>query len=103
MRQTFEFQCTECHKFFDVKLNMSLNGNYRIHCPQCNHIHYRQLINGKITDTRFTQSDDQILIEDIRPMKSCCRDYQKEKVEDVGPNVVGFMRRLWQEKFSWQN
>lgn len=102
MRQTFEFQCTECHKYFDVKLNVSLNGNYRIHCPQCSHIHYRQIKDGKITDIRFTQSDDQILIEDIRPMKSSCRDVQKEKFVDASNAASGFMRRLWKEKFSWQ-
>lgn len=94
-RKTFEFYCTECKKYFDVKLNTSLDGNYRIHCPNCDHIHYRKVESGKITDVRFTDCKDHILIEDIRPMKSSCRDYQKEKYEDVSPDLSGFMKRAW--------
>ena len=100
---TFEFSCSNCSKIFDIKLNMSLDGNYRIHCPICNHVHYRAVVQGKITDTRFPQNDDKILIEDIIPMKSSCRDFQKEKKEDIDNGAIGFMKRLWQEKFSWQS
>lgn len=82
-------------------LNTSLNGNYRIHCPSCGHIHYRQVKNGKITDTRFTDNQNSILIEDILPMKSSCRDAQKETVKDIAPTAEGFLHRLWSEKFSW--
>ena len=98
----FEFECSNCGKFFKVNLNMSLNGNYRIHCPMCNHIHYRVVENGKITGIRFTQNDDKILIEDIRPMKSSCRDFREEVAEDSDAvqTAAGFMRRLWTEKFS---
>lgn len=100
MRIKFEFNCTNCRKYFDFKLNVALNGNYRIHCPNCGHVHYRQVINGKITDTRFPENDDKILIEDIMPMKASCRDFQKDKVEDLSNDAVGFMHRLWSEKFS---
>jgi len=100
----YEFQCTNCQKYFDVKLNISLNGNYRIHCPNCQHIHYRKVEEGKITDTRFTENDDKILIEDIWPMKASCRDFQKDTYKDLDQNSpeagAGFMHRLWTEKFS---
>ena len=97
-----EFYCTECRKYFDIKLNMELDGNYRIHCPNCGHTHYRAVAKGKITEQRFPHNECKILIEDIRPMKSSCRDYQTETELDSEcvTTGAGFMHRLWSEKFS---
>ena len=92
-----EFVCTECQKHFDITLNMALNGNYRIHCPNCGHVHYRTVKNGQITDTRFPDNHESILVEDIRPMKASCRDHPKEKVPEV---ERGFLSNLWAEIFS---
>lgn len=99
-RQKFEFYCSNCGKYFDVNLNTSLDGNYRVHCPNCGHTHYRVLKSGKITDTRFPENDDRILIDDIRPMKSSCRDFQTETPKDSAPTVEGFLSRLWKERFA---
>ena len=97
-----EFRCTNCSKYFDIKLNYNLNGNYRIHCPNCGHVHYRAVRNGAITEDRFPVNDCEILIEDIYPMKSSCRDYQKEVAEDSDfcTTDAGFMKRLWSDRFS---
>jgi len=100
MRSKFEFHCTECGKYFDFTLNTALSGNYRVHCPNCGHIHYRMLKCGAITETRFDRNDDGILVEDIRPMKSSCRDFQKEKEIDLASTAPGFVHRLWSEIFS---
>jgi len=110
-RVRLEFYCNECYKYFYVKLNKSLNGNYRIHCPNCKHVHYRRVENGIATDERFPQNDDKILIEDIRPMKSAIRDEQEEKVEDnvkelsnptdkkdILSVAKSFLRQSWFEK-----
>jgi len=98
-KQLVEFNCTECHKYFDFKLNMELNGNYRIHCPNCDHIHYRVVKDGVITQDRFGVDDDTFLIEDIRPMKASCRDEQKETFKDLSSEAPGFLHRLWKEMF----
>ena len=100
MRVKFEFHCQICYKYFDIKLNTTLNGNHRIHCPSCGHIHYRYVKDGKITEDRFTDKPNSILIDDIYPMKSSCRDFQTETSEDCVQTGEGFMRRLWAEKFS---
>lgn len=101
MRKTFEFYCTECRKYFDVKLDVSTNGYFRIHCPSCGHTHYRAVKDGKITDERFTTRPDKDtpLLDDIYPMKSSCRDVQHETYLDNSFDTAGFMRRLWKEKF----
>jgi len=101
-RVVHEFYCTSCGKYFDVKLNIALNGNYRIHCPSCQHVHYRVLIKGEITDTRFPDNHESILIEDIYPMKSSCRDFQKETamVTAGNPAPEAFLARLWHDRYS---
>lgn len=97
-RKKFEFYCSGgCGKYFDFVLNTSLNGNYRIHCPNCNHVHFREVKNGRITDTRFPENDQSVLIEDIYPMKSSCRDYQKETEKEQVQTREGFLYRLWGE------
>lgn len=86
-REIFEFTCkTECGKIFDIKLNTSLNGKYRINCPNCKHKHYRWVKDGKITEERFADRENDLLAEDIHPMLSSCRDFANEKMEDYsGP------------------
>ena len=101
MRQLVEFYCQECRKYFDVKLNMSLNGNHRVHCPNCGHIHFRMITDGQITEARFTQNqNDEYIVDDLRPMKACCRDERKETTEEAAPSGAGFLKRLWSERFS---
>jgi len=101
-RVKFEFHCSGgCSKYFDFKLNTALNGNYRLHCPNCGHVHFRIVRNGKITEGRFTDSPGDMLIDDIYPMKSSCRDYQKETEKDLDTSKgESFIHRLWREKFS---
>lgn len=98
-RKTAEFWCTECHTYFDIRLNMELNGNYRIHCPKCGHVHYRTVLNGQITGDRFPVNDSELLIEDIMPMKSSCRNKSTETALDseVNPAAKGFLRRMWKD------
>ena len=97
-----EFYCDECSKYFDIKLNMNLDGNYRIYCPNCGHVHYRAVSKGRVTDKRFPDNDREILIEDIRPMKSSCRDEQTEQENDSYQveTTKGFMHRLWTDRHS---
>ena len=76
-RRLIEFYCDKggggCGMYFDVKLNTSLDGNFRVHCPNCAHVHYRLVRNGEITDTRFgNRSDHVLLYEDLCPMKAAC-------------------------------
>lgn len=99
-RKQFEFYCSGgCGKYFYFTLRDNLNGNHRIHCPNCGHVHYRELKNGEITEARFNKDDKNILINDICPMPSSCRDTQKETPEKVAQTREGFMSRLW-ERFG---
>ena len=100
MRKKVEFHCTNCYKYFDIKLNMKLNGNHRVHCPSCEHIHYRMIKDGEITGSRFNQNPDDPIVDDLRPMLASCRDHQEETRKENLPDLKGFMARLWKDRFS---
>ena len=55
-RQRTEISCHNCvgEKVFIATLDFSINGNHKIVCPRCGHIHYRGIKNGKITEDRWT-------------------------------------------------
>lgn len=99
-RQLIEFHCTNCSVYMDIMLNIALDGNYRINCPMCDHVHFRQVKKGVITDTRFPENHDQILIEDIRPMKAACRTKQEETEKDSYFCKEGWLHGLWKDIFS---
>lgn len=103
-RRKFDFHCSECSTAFEFKLNTELNGNLRLHCPNCGHVHYRVFKNGEITETRFDNNPSSPLIEDIRPMKSAMKKKVEETERDCyfahDPHATGFMHRLWAEKFG---
>jgi hypothetical protein len=55
-------------------LSDTMNGNYVIRCGNCNHEHYRCIVDGKVTETRHDKTKRNLDI--IHVMKSAC---QKEK------------------------
>ena len=51
-----EFNCYMCSHYVYAKMNVEINGNYIVHCPNCGHKHYRKIEKGKITDRRFDEN-----------------------------------------------
>jgi hypothetical protein len=51
-----ELQCTNCGKYVRFDMDFGLDGNHEITCPLCQHIHYRVVKNGKITEERWNSS-----------------------------------------------
>jgi hypothetical protein len=39
-----------------MTLDMSLDGNHEIECPLCQHIHYRVVKDGVVTEERYRSS-----------------------------------------------
>jgi DNA-directed RNA polymerase subunit RPC12/RpoP len=48
--------CTNCAREFVATLDLSLNGNHEIVCPHCQHIHYRVVVDGEVTEERYNSS-----------------------------------------------
>lgn len=55
-KQRTEISCHNCKgdKVFIAILDYSINGNHKIVCPRCGHLHYRTIKDGKITEARWT-------------------------------------------------
>lgn len=59
-----EFFCGECHGYFLVRLNIALNHEAEIVCPNCGHEHRRCIKDGQIYEQgRFNTT----IKEKIRP------------------------------------
>ena len=48
-----ELWCHECQKYVQFDIDVSLNGNHVIVCPECGHEHCRVVNNGRITEVRW--------------------------------------------------
>lgn len=54
--------CTNCGGEFIAELDLSLNGNHEITCPLCQHVHYRVVRDGVVTEDRWRSSAGPIYI-----------------------------------------
>ena len=48
-----ELFCHNCSMYVQFNMDMSINGNHTLTCPNCGHKHYRVVWNGIITDDRW--------------------------------------------------
>jgi len=51
--QRQELNCPECRGTYRFDLDFELDGNHEVVCPGCGHTHYRIIVNGRITETRY--------------------------------------------------
>ena len=50
-----ELHCHNCDRYVQFNLDLSLNGNHVLRCPNCGHEHCRVVMDGKITGERWDQ------------------------------------------------
>lgn len=50
-----EIHCHHCGKYVQFDMDMSLNGNHVLPCPNCGHEHCRVVKDGIITEERWAQ------------------------------------------------
>ena len=53
-----ELFCHACSKYVQFDLDLGLDGNHVLNCPNCGHEHCRVVKNGKITDVRWDQRNE---------------------------------------------
>jgi len=49
-----ELYCHDCCNYVRFNLDISLNGNHVLKCPECDHEHCRVVKEGKITGDRWS-------------------------------------------------
>jgi hypothetical protein len=50
-----ELHCHDCNQYVQFDMDMSLNGNHVLNCPNCGHEHCRVVKDGIITSERWDQ------------------------------------------------
>ena len=53
-----ELWCHNCQHYVQFDIDMEMNGNHVLECPNCGHEHCRVVDNGKITDDRWDSRND---------------------------------------------
>jgi hypothetical protein len=48
-----ELHCHACDRYVQFDIDLALNGNHVLNCPNCGHEHCRVVKDGKITDERW--------------------------------------------------
>lgn len=69
MSEPQELFCHNCDMYVQFRLEMEVDGNYEIECPNCGHMHYRVVKNGVITDVRWASANR--IINWQRVVSSC--------------------------------
>ena len=107
-----EFYCGECRGYILVKLNMALNHVVEVVCPNCDHHHLRNIMDGQIFEKGRMNGQYK---EEICPPKSAyskesraakppCRDGVKlEKAADLNerhPAAAAMMQERWFERYG---
>ena len=57
MLERQEIFCHECQKYVQFDVDLSLDGNYILECPNCGHEHCRVVENGRITIKRWASTN----------------------------------------------
>lgn len=73
---------------FVAELNHDLNGNHKIECPRCAHIHYRVIKDGIVSEERYNSGYPTHEVKNRNVWKS-------ETVPIVTSTAAAFMRDRW--------
>lgn len=52
-----ELHCHNCNRYVQFELDLAINGNHVLNCPNCGHQHYRVVCNGRITGDRWASAN----------------------------------------------
>ncbi len=55
MKQRQEIRCHACRRWVQFQIDLELEGNHVLNCPNCGHEHCRVVKKGEITDIRWDQ------------------------------------------------
>ena len=53
MKERQELWCHDCQRYVQFDIDVGLDGNHVIVCPNCGHEHCRVVENGRVTEVRW--------------------------------------------------
>jgi hypothetical protein len=103
--QRTEINCHNCLKTFVAEIDLSINGNYTIVCPVCEHEHLRTVKNGKITEGRWGSADtsDKYRIDGRSTWRSnVVKDFDGQTISAGKTSTVAtFLRERWLNRVDY--
>ena len=95
MREEFEFYCSGgCKGYTTFPIDVSIDANVILVCPNCKHEHFRKMKDGKITEDRHgVQKDDQF-VHRIEPTMAAF-SWTKQLKEHEKEDPKGHLSSLW--------
>lgn len=90
-----DMYCTECHRNFIARLDMSLDGNHVVECPHCGHEHCRVIRNGTVTGDRWDSRMQRIDVDRRSVWKS-------DSQPVVTSTASAFIRDRWLNRSDQQ-
>lgn len=79
--------CHNCHKDFIALLDHSIDGNHVIECAHCGHKHYRTILNGVVTETRWGTDHSSAV--------KCRRVWKHDSLAMKTTTASNFIRDQW--------
>jgi DNA-directed RNA polymerase subunit RPC12/RpoP len=86
--------CTNCRRKFIAKLNYDIDGDHRIVCPYCQHIHYRTIKKGVVTTTRWANRPSEPEFVDVKTEKW----WRDDDLQCTVTTVAGHIRERFLNK-----
>ena len=90
-----ELYCHDCGKYVQFNLDLSLNGNHVLNCPNCGHEHCRVVKDGKITGERWDQGNGQ-----TTAITACSITYTAASTWDTTTSGSSFSYGQWMSSSS---
>jgi len=95
-----ELHCHNCDMYVHFDLDLSVDGQVMLNCPQCNHEHYRYVYNGVISDQRWGSANRPMpIINAINIVASSTSvDFVSAGGSTaVNPQAAQFLRGSWND------
>lgn len=92
-----DMYCHECGKKFVARVDHSLNGDHVLICPHCGHEHYRKVLDGVVTESRWSSNNAGPLIQ----AETRCI-WQHDSLPMQTNTVSAYLRDLWLNRVDAQ-
>lgn len=92
-----ELYCHNCTKYVRFDIDLNVNANYLLVCPECGHQHYRRVVDGVITDERWGQDPSQEVIT-ITATSTSATSYLASATSST-TSATMYLRQAWANSY----
>ena len=91
-----ELHCHNCDRYVQFNLDMELDGNHVLTCPNCGHEHCRVIENGRITGDRWDQRNGNVYY-----VSASSTTYSYYSVQDTSTAACSYLVHSWSNGTSY--